>query len=423
MDRRRALEILGLSEDATLADIRKRFRELALKYHPDVGGDRERMALISRAYATLLSSAAGVRPRTQVSSASLRKMLAFLSSLPLHPKMAAELRRIGVAVMLGGSERAKIVRWFGVLARAWRDSEGMDDKIRRMLMVRLSNMLVQGDVSEGELVRVVDAYNVAAALLKYLGEVGAGRGGDGIRLPPMVGGIIAGMLKGVRGSLLALLEPRTTMGAEELWERVDAVRHTVASTLEFARKVSELYGWLEEIPFGGKWRREIDAEVMRLAATSRSLEDISRLQRTVHVVRQIQRLGRDVAARLWRLGACGDVLEWASGYSRLTAISDWGVDRLLREGDRIIGELKARLDSFDTLEKALGLAVSLEVLLAPYRPDISGKVVRQVWKHWLDGNIDDFARVLEWVLESARSHIASADIADVLDDLLGKVIG
>ena len=47
------LSILGLSEGATTEDIKKRFRELALKYHPDKGGDSEKFIEILDVYKRL----------------------------------------------------------------------------------------------------------------------------------------------------------------------------------------------------------------------------------------------------------------------------------------------------------------------------------------------------------------------------------
>lgn len=47
------LSMLGLSQGATMEDIKKRFRELALKYHPDKGGDSEKFIEILDAYKKL----------------------------------------------------------------------------------------------------------------------------------------------------------------------------------------------------------------------------------------------------------------------------------------------------------------------------------------------------------------------------------
>lgn len=46
-------KILGVSENATEEEIKKKFRELAKKYHPDVGGDAEKFKKILEAYRIL----------------------------------------------------------------------------------------------------------------------------------------------------------------------------------------------------------------------------------------------------------------------------------------------------------------------------------------------------------------------------------
>jgi len=47
---REALEILGLPTLVTKEDIKKQYRYLAKKYHPDQGGDSREMEEINRAY-------------------------------------------------------------------------------------------------------------------------------------------------------------------------------------------------------------------------------------------------------------------------------------------------------------------------------------------------------------------------------------
>ena len=46
-------DILGVKRDASQDDIKKAFRKLAAKYHPDAGGDEEKFKEISEAYTTL----------------------------------------------------------------------------------------------------------------------------------------------------------------------------------------------------------------------------------------------------------------------------------------------------------------------------------------------------------------------------------
>lgn len=46
-------ELLGVPENASLEEIKKAFRELAKKYHPDVGGDQEKFKKILEAYRVL----------------------------------------------------------------------------------------------------------------------------------------------------------------------------------------------------------------------------------------------------------------------------------------------------------------------------------------------------------------------------------
>lgn len=46
-------EILGVSKEATLKEIKKAYRELSKTHHPDKGGDEEVFKVISKAYAVL----------------------------------------------------------------------------------------------------------------------------------------------------------------------------------------------------------------------------------------------------------------------------------------------------------------------------------------------------------------------------------
>ena len=52
-DKRNYYDILGVKRDATQDDIKKAFRKLAAKDHPDAGGDEKKFAEVSEAYTTL----------------------------------------------------------------------------------------------------------------------------------------------------------------------------------------------------------------------------------------------------------------------------------------------------------------------------------------------------------------------------------
>jgi len=56
VERQQALAVLGLPPDATRQQIKRRYRELAKKYHPDRGGDQKEMRRIIAAYQLLMKS-------------------------------------------------------------------------------------------------------------------------------------------------------------------------------------------------------------------------------------------------------------------------------------------------------------------------------------------------------------------------------
>jgi DnaJ-domain-containing protein 1 len=54
VERQRALTVLGLPPNATPKQIKKRYRTLAKRHHPDLGGDQQQMQRIVAAYEFLM---------------------------------------------------------------------------------------------------------------------------------------------------------------------------------------------------------------------------------------------------------------------------------------------------------------------------------------------------------------------------------
>ncbi|MBV9688553.1 MAG: J domain-containing protein [Ktedonobacteraceae bacterium] len=54
MERQQALAVLGLPSNATEQQIKRRYRMLAKRYHPDLGGDKQQMQRIAAAYRILM---------------------------------------------------------------------------------------------------------------------------------------------------------------------------------------------------------------------------------------------------------------------------------------------------------------------------------------------------------------------------------
>lgn len=53
VDTKKFYDLLGIEKNSTLNDIKKAYRKLAIKHHPDKGGDPEIFKEISRAYEVL----------------------------------------------------------------------------------------------------------------------------------------------------------------------------------------------------------------------------------------------------------------------------------------------------------------------------------------------------------------------------------
>ena len=53
VDNKKFYELLGVDKEATFDQIKKAYRKLAIKHHPDKGGDPEKFKEITNAYETL----------------------------------------------------------------------------------------------------------------------------------------------------------------------------------------------------------------------------------------------------------------------------------------------------------------------------------------------------------------------------------
>jgi DnaJ family protein A protein 2 len=53
IDNKKFYDLLGVPQTATFDEIKKAFRKLALKHHPDRGGDKEKFQELNMAYETL----------------------------------------------------------------------------------------------------------------------------------------------------------------------------------------------------------------------------------------------------------------------------------------------------------------------------------------------------------------------------------
>jgi DnaJ-domain-containing protein 1 len=61
LERQQALAVLGLPPNATRQQIKRRYRALAKRYHPDRGGDQRQMQRIIAAYEFLMKDQSQAR--------------------------------------------------------------------------------------------------------------------------------------------------------------------------------------------------------------------------------------------------------------------------------------------------------------------------------------------------------------------------
>lgn len=84
-------KVLGVSNDATLKDIRRAYLKLSMVEHPDKGGDAERFAAVQKAYAVLTSGAEGFNcddKSVQQHNGSLKTSTAFVHGQTWTPASA-----------------------------------------------------------------------------------------------------------------------------------------------------------------------------------------------------------------------------------------------------------------------------------------------------------------------------------------------
>ena len=55
-------EVLGVADDASLAELREAYRTRARKYHPDAGGDEWAFRILNRAYEMLSAARVAAYP-------------------------------------------------------------------------------------------------------------------------------------------------------------------------------------------------------------------------------------------------------------------------------------------------------------------------------------------------------------------------
>ena len=81
-------DILGVKKDASAAEIKKAFRKLARKHHPDTGGDEEKFKELNSAY-EVLSDTESARSTTSTVSTLAARCLRAPADLPATAVEAA----------------------------------------------------------------------------------------------------------------------------------------------------------------------------------------------------------------------------------------------------------------------------------------------------------------------------------------------
>ena len=65
MDRKKAFEILGIKQGSSPQDIKSAYRKLAMKHHPDKGGDEVKFKEINEAHDILINNKTPIMSQTQ----------------------------------------------------------------------------------------------------------------------------------------------------------------------------------------------------------------------------------------------------------------------------------------------------------------------------------------------------------------------
>jgi len=88
-------DVLGIKDDATMAEVKSAYRRLAKEYHPDMGGNRDMFELVSHAYSVL------VNPKTRKEYDSLYSMSTRSDSdhfkLKAGSRQYAEMPNVGMS--------------------------------------------------------------------------------------------------------------------------------------------------------------------------------------------------------------------------------------------------------------------------------------------------------------------------------------
>jgi DnaJ-class molecular chaperone len=101
--------VLGVTSEATLADIKKAYRKLAFRYHPDRGGDADKFKQITFAYEALLKLPE-IKPRSKplVIKLSLRESVLPRTVKKIKILVKGNVRLVDVYIPAGVTNGTKL---------------------------------------------------------------------------------------------------------------------------------------------------------------------------------------------------------------------------------------------------------------------------------------------------------------------------